>query len=185
MSEESDFVLLERARQGNLEAFEHLVRRYTPRLYRVIRRIVYDEGEVESILQDTFLRLWENIGRYRNDRPFFPYLVTVALNRARDLWRRENRLLEGEEVLEFLSDQGESDPLRIAEANETLQMLAQAVQTLPPMYRAVIALRYDAELSYEEIAAALDLPINTVRTHLRRARARLRRILEETYGLVR
>ncbi len=184
-SEESDFVLIEQARRGNPQAFEQLVRRYTLRLYRVVRRVVFDEGEVEAILQDTFLSLWKNIRRYRNDRPFFPYLVTIALNRTRDLWRKENRLHEDEEVLEFLSDQGESDPQRIVEMNETLQILAQAVQALPPMYRAVIALRYDAELSYEEIAAALDLPVNTVRTYLRRAKARLRCILEESYGLVR
>ncbi len=185
MKDESDFSLLEQARCGNLDAFERLVHLYTTRLYRVVRRVVNDDGEAEALVQETFLRLWENLSRYKNDRPFFPYLVTVALNLVRDLWRKESRLVEDDGVLDLLPDEGETDPARLVEENEMRQTLAQAVAALPPMYRAVIALRYDAELSYEEIAAALHLPLNTVRTHLKRAKARLRRMLEKTYGLAR
>lgn len=186
MKDESDFSLIEQARQGKLEAFESLVHQYATRLYRVVRRVVNDDGEAESLVQEAFFRVWENLARYKNDRSFFPYLVTVALNLSRDLWRKESYFVSEDESLEFFQQHGdEADPASLAERNEELQLLARAVAELPPVYRAVVALRYDAEMSYEEIAAALNLPVNTVRTHLHRAKARLRRILEEKYGLVR
>jgi RNA polymerase sigma-70 factor (ECF subfamily) len=109
-------------------------------------------------------------------------LLRVALNLCRD-WADRRRMaiglpddLEavstcaegGEEILEALSD------------GELAARLRACIDQLPPMYRAVITLRYTEELSYREIADALDLPLNTVRTHLRRARARLQALLVES-----
>lgn len=168
------------AQTGDNAAFEALVYRYTAALYRVVRRMVGDDGEAENIVQEAFLRVWMNLSRYRNDRPFFPYLVTVAANLVRDRWRREQRLREDEleALADLLPDPGDL-PDRLMENAETLRLLAEAVARLPEPYRAVIALRYDAGFSYEEIAVALGLPLNTVRTHLHRAKAQLRRQLEE------
>lgn len=177
-SQPDDAELIRQARSGNDEAFDQLVIRHTPALYRVVRRIADDSAEAEAIVQEAFLRIWRNLQRYRTGRPFFPYLVTVALNLARDQWRSLRRLdFEGlEPVLEVFSDPDLGPEAQLEQA-ESLQALAEAVAQLPPAYRAVIALRYDAELSYQEIAQALDLPVNTVRTHLRRAKANLKQYL--------
>jgi RNA polymerase sigma-70 factor (ECF subfamily) len=170
------------AQAGDDTAFDALVHRHTVPLYGVVRRMVGDDGEAENIVQEAFLRVWSNLSRYRNDRPFFPYLVTVAANLARDHWCREQRLSEDdlEALADLLSDPGDL-PDRLVENAETLRLLAEAVARLPEPYRAVIALRYDAGFSYEEIAVALGLPLNTVRTHLHRAKAQLRRQLEEQF----
>lgn len=179
----ADRLLIERARKGEVEAFETLVHRYTSGLYRVVRRMASDASEAEAIVQEAFLRVWASLGRYQNDRPFFPYLVTIAVRLQRDQWRKERHVLFGEEgeALEGLLAGNTDDPLAVVEEAETLQALARAVDRLPPPYRAAIALRYEAGLSYEEMAAAMNIPINTVRTYLNRAKARLRRDLQEAF----
>lgn len=174
--------LITRARSGDEMAFEALLRHYTPALYRVVRRMTADDMETEAILQETFFRFWQTLPRYRNDRPLFPYLVTIAANLARDRWRRARHLSEAslEEIPAAEEKATELPEARLLN-EETLVALAAAVEALPPPYRAVIALRYEAGMSYQEIAAALDLPLNTVRTHLHRAKAHLRATLEEKF----
>ena len=171
--------LIRRARNNDDEAFSKLVIHYTPALFRVIRRVASDNGEAEAIVQEAFLRAWENLSRYKEDRPFFPYLVTIAINLGRDQWRKSRFVdFSGLEAVESdLTDPDAVPEIQIERA-ELLQELARAVVELPPAYRAVIAMRYDAGLSYQQIADALGLPVNTVRTHLRRAKMHLRRVLE-------
>lgn len=175
--------LIRRARAGDKTAFESLINAYTPRLYKSVRRMTSDTNEAEAILQETFWRIWKGLPRYEEDRRFFPYLVTVATNLVRDAWRKERWLLLDD--FEVVADQYPSEmptPETQLEEAEFLQALASAIADLPPAYRAVIALRYDAGLNYEDIAAALDLPLNTVRTHLRRAKATLREKMEAHFG---
>ncbi len=178
----SEQELLERARQRDESAFAALVDLYTPALFRIVRRMVPDTMEAESILQETFWRFWQALPRVRTDQPLLPYLATVASNLARDRFRRERRLedVDVDAVLEGETGESDLDFGRQAEDETALRRLAEEVQALPFAYRSVIALRYEAGMSYEEIAAALSLPINTVRTHLRRAKEILRRRLEET-----
>lgn len=177
---ENEQTLVAAARAGDEAAFEALLRHHTPALYRVVRRMTADEMETEAILQETFFRFWQALPRYQDDRPLFPYLVTIAANLARDRWRRSRRLSDAalDEIPE-VDDKAADLPEAWLLRQETLAALAAAVEELPPPYRAVIALRYDAEMRYEDIAAALDLPLNTVRTHLRRAKAHLRAAIEE------
>jgi RNA polymerase sigma-70 factor (ECF subfamily) len=108
-----------------------------------------------------------------------PWLITIALNVARDRWRKKEPLnfvdIHGEE--NGFPDPGPSPEERMTRG-EALAKLSQGVATLRPEYRTVIALRYDAELSYQEIANVLGIPVNTVRTHLRRAKSVLRDWME-------
>ncbi len=172
--------LIERARRRDESAFAGLVEAYTPRLYRVVRRMTADTLEAESIVQETFWRFWNILPKYEADRPLLPYLATISSNLARDRFRRERRIVDedAESVLEKTSRQDTNLEDRV-DQKEALQILAEAVDSLPFDYRAVISLRYDADMSYEEIASTLSLPLNTVRTHLRRAKQRLREQIEE------
>lgn len=174
--------LIERARRGDDQAFGQLITHYTPQLFRVIRRVLDDTGEAESVVQEAFLRVWQALPRYRADRPLFPYLATVAMNLVRDRWRRDRWLDFG--GLDGVSEElpaSQPGPEEVTEESETLRALAQAVTSLPEGYRTVIALRYDAGLTYQQIAEALDLPLNTVRTHLRRAKALLQEDLQRRF----
>lgn len=171
------------AQAGDEEAFEALILIHTPGLYRVVRRMVSDDIEAETVLQESFWRVWRNLARYNNDRPLFPYLVTVSVNYLHDNWRT-NRWLDELDITEAADQLLDPRPLLADEIEhrELLGHLAQAVQELPANYRVVIALRYQAEMRYEQIAEVLDLPLNTVRTHLRRATLALRSRMEELYG---
>lgn len=173
-----DFV--RRAQAGENAAFDSLVEIYTPKLYRVVRRMAPDHMEAEAILQEAWVRAWRAFSGYMHDRPLLPWLAKIAVNVARDRWRKRlplafAELSESELQIRDLGPQPES---RI-ERRELLERLAEGVQGLRQDYRLVIALRYDAGLSYQDIADALDAPINTVRTHLRRAKIQLRRWMEE------
>ena len=174
--------IIRRARQGDDEAFEQLIMRFTPAIFRVVRRMTSDSQEAEAIVQETFLRVWQALPRYKDDRPFFPYLVTIATNIYRDQWRKSKRLdFGGLEPLDESMPNKALNPEQTTEQREILQALADAVSELPPPYRTVIALRYDANLKYQEIAEVLDIPINTVRTHLRRAKMFLKDILTQSF----
>lgn len=175
-----DIDLIRQARSGDDEAFGKLVLRYTHLLYKVINRVSCDSLEAEATVQEAFLRVWKNLYRYSEDRPFFPYLVTIAININRDQWRKTSRL-EFDNLDLIIDNLPDSKPApeEQVEHAQILEALAKAVTHLPSAYRAVIALRYDADMSYQEIANSLDIPINTVRTRLRRAKIHLRQFLED------
>jgi RNA polymerase sigma-70 factor (ECF subfamily) len=167
--------LVQRAMAGDLEAFDLLVDHYTPDLYRVVRRMASDQGEAEEIVQEAWLRVWRAFPRYESDRPLINWLMRIAVNVARDRWRKKKPLdfadLGGSEV--DVPDLGPGPEERLTR-KEALEHLIRGVERLRPEHRMVVALRYDAGYSYKEIAAMLDVPLNTVRTHLRRAKDALR-----------
>lgn len=175
--------LVRSAQAGDSAAFDLLVERYTPHLYRVVRRLANDQNEAEAIVQETWLRAWRAVPRYVADRPLSPWLVRIAINVARDRWRKKTPLdfadLGGEEIVLLDPMPGPEDQLSRKEA---LERLARGVEELRPEYRMVIALRYDAGLSYKQIANALDIPLNTVRTYLHRAKSVLRLWMEAEDG---
>lgn len=175
--------LLRRAREGDPRAFDELIARYTPRLYKVAWRFAGDEDQAETIVQETWLRAWRARARMTGEGDPFPWLATIAANTARDLWRKRRPLdfadLGGQEA-EVREDAPTPEESLLAAADR--ERLLEAVRALRAEHRMVIALRYDAGLSYAEIAESMHLPLNTVRTHLRRAKAELRAALERDDG---
>ena len=185
--EASDAELVARYRAGEAEAFADLVMRYTSPLFNLIHRLVSDRAEAENLTQETFLRAWNALPRISLDQPLKPYLMRIAVNLCSD-WSEKNRAVWLEP---FEADNERSAPA--SDADEMLDGLGDAelagrvraaVEELPPAYRVVITLRYTEELSYEEIAMALDLPLNTVRTHLRRAKSQLGELLADDLKVV-
>lgn len=175
----SDASLVTRHLAGDPRAFGELVRRYTAAIYNVAYRYTGDRQEAENLTQETFLRAWHALPRLALDRPLKPYLVKITLNLCRD-WAEQNKVahvdsLEQEEV-DPAGD--EHDPLEGLSREELRARVRAGMDALPPLYRTVLALRYSEEMSYEEMASALEIPVNTVRTHLHRAKARLRLVLE-------
>ena len=175
--------LVRRAQAGEEQAYEQLIIAYTPALYQVVQCMVEDVSEVEMILQETFWRAWRSLDRYKTDRPILPYLTTIAVNLVRDRWRSQRWLVDSN--LEDLGDRL-YDTLPSPETQtivkEEMSSLKMAVTQLPEAYRTVITLRYGLDLNYQEIANMLKMPVNTVRTHLHRARLLLRSQMEENYG---
>lgn len=166
---------------GDPGAFSELVKRYTQAIYNVTYRFTGDAHEAENLTQETFLRAWNVLPRLTLDKPLKPYFVRIAVNLCRD-WAERKKLvnvtpLEIENESDFPDADG--DPLRAVSDAELRERVRAKMALLPPLYRTVITLRYTEEMSYDEMATALDLPLNTVRTHLHRAKTRLRELLEK------
>lgn len=177
--DESEREQVRRALAGDEAAFDRLVRLHTPDLFRLVRRMAADAGEAEALVQETWLRAWRHRSRCAPDRPFFPWLATIAGNLARDAWRKRRPLefSDSGERLEERSSDDVSVELQI-QAGEARARLAEMIEGLRPEWRLALALRYDGGLEYEEIAKTMGIPVNTVRSHLRRAKLALRERLE-------
>lgn len=166
---------------GDPHAFAELVKRYTSAIYNVTYRFTNDAHEAENLTQETFLRAWNALPRIALDKPLKPYFVKIAVNLCRD-WAAQKKIalelpLETESETEYADEA--SDPLRAVSDSELRERVRAKLDELPALLRTVITLRYTEEMSYEEMAAALDLPVNTIRTHLHRAKMKLRELLEQ------
>ena len=167
---ESDAELVARARQGDEAAFEQLVRRHQRYVFNLAYRVLGDYAEAEDMTQEAFVRAWRGLPGFRGQARFTTWLYRIVhnlcLNRLPGL-RRE--LLQVELLEEVLSSSAPSLP-ELFEARERTAFLHTELDRLPEKYRLVLTLRYLQGLSYAEIAAALDVPMGTVKTHLHRAR---------------
>jgi RNA polymerase sigma-70 factor (ECF subfamily) len=174
--------LLARARQGDLPAFEEIVRRYQRRVYGVALRIVRSHAVADDVAQDAFLRAWQSLDRFELGRPFGPWVCRIAANLAvnhvRSPVAREDPLPEG--LGETRSGRG--NPLDAVLDGEAQGLLQEALATLPPEQRAVFVLRAVEEMSYAEIAEALALSPGPVMSRLFRAREKLARALGPYLG---
>jgi RNA polymerase sigma-70 factor (ECF subfamily) len=174
--------LLARARQGDLSAFEDVVRRYQRRVYATALRIVRNHETADDVAQEAFVRAWRLLDRFELGRPFGPWVCRIAANLAvnhvRSPRAREQPLPEafGERPAAGL------DPLARVLDVEAARVLSEAVSALPEEQRAVFVLRAYEELSYQEIAETLGLSPGTVMSRLFRARERLARALEPYLG---
>jgi RNA polymerase sigma-70 factor, ECF subfamily len=181
----SDETLVAQHLQGDAQAFAELVTRYTAPIFNLAFRLTGDRAEAENVTQEAFLRAYSALPRSRTDLAFKPWLFQIAVNLCRDLARKKRPAAfaelaqeDGIAPEEAIEDQAPLLLETVAE-RELEQALARAVAGLPEAYRAVVTLRYTEGLSYEDMAAALGLPVNTVRTHLFRAKAMLRQMLAD------
>jgi RNA polymerase sigma-70 factor (ECF subfamily) len=190
MSDLPDAVLTREARAGEQQAFEMLVRRYQTPLFNFIYRFVGDYDQACDISQEVFLRLYLSLSKLEVDKPLKPWLFQVAHNRCIDEIRRSQRgalnfsyLGQADDLSEeFRFDQIiDPDPLpeEVLEHQDLQYVLQQAIASLPPKPRAVVMLRYTAQLSFPQIACILDMPAATAKTYFARAKVRLRQVLKE------
>jgi len=174
--------LIARAQGGDLFAFEELVRRYGRRVYAVALRIVRRHDLADDVVQEAFVRAHRNIQRFDLERPFGPWICRIASNLAVNHLRspvaREQELPEGHAETPSCAP----DALAGVLADEAKRVLDQALAQLPAEQRAVFVLRTVEELSYREIAEALEIPEGSVMSRLYRARARLRTALQPYLG---
>ena len=173
---------LERLRQGDPGAFEELVIAYQHRVFGVALRMLGNAAEAQDVAQEVFLRVHRALGGFRGDAKLstWLYAITSRLCLTR-LGAGERRLLRyGEETLARLPDL-QADPGREVERSELEAALHRAIAELSDERRIVVVLRDLEGLSYQEIAAALDLELGTVRSRLHRARLDLKEKLERFF----
>ncbi|MEP7357211.1 MAG: sigma-70 family RNA polymerase sigma factor [Anaerolineales bacterium] len=174
MLEASDRGLVELSRSGDPAAFGELVRRYQTSVYNVCYRLLGERRTAQDLAQEAFIRAYQRLRTYDVERPFGPWMRRVAANLCLNQMARTSppSVSLDDERDEPRAPAG-SDPAVAHEQAESAAALRAAIARLPPHYRAVIELRHFHDLSYEEIAAALKLPLSDVKSHLFRARQQL------------
>ena len=178
-----DRVLLDEVNAGNRDAFELLVRRYQHRLVNYVQAIVRDAGEAEDVAQETFVRAYRALPRFRGDSAFKTWLYTIATNVARtSIERRGRRARVGDQSLDDDAQamtaaevpSGEPD----AEARlVTRDAIDRALAALPAELRVAVVLRDVEGLEYKEIADIAGVPMGTVESRIFRGRRQLRTLL--------
>jgi len=181
------------------EQFEALVREQQGMVFGTLTRMTGVGAHVEDLAQEVFLRLYRALPEFRGEAAVSTYLYRIVVNVAQDEWkrRRKERLHIAEEPAveddagswienfagDELSGQHARTPEQLMEDAQTTQVVEAALEELTPIERAVLVLYHQEELSYEGIAAALEMPINTVRTHLHRGRKRLGEMVRDRLSI--
>src|SRR5450432_1333868 len=184
----SDAYLAKQTLAGDQRAFEIMVRRYSTPLFNFICHLLGDYDQACDVLQQVFMRFFTSLPKLGTGDPFKPWLFQVARNCCVDELRRRRRYaiqfsqLESENDendISFLNEIPDGGPLPedLAERHDLQQVLHQAIESLPPKFRAVVMLRYTSQLSFAEIGRTLNMPEATAKTYFHRAKVLLRKIL--------
>jgi RNA polymerase sigma-70 factor, ECF subfamily len=173
-----DAALVERARSGDAEAREQLVRMYLPDVYRTTVRVLGDADLAQDATQDAFVNAMGGLPRFRGDASFRTWLLRIAANAARSLGRRSGRRREVSLVLAENEPTRVPDPARQAVNVTEVERAEHALDQLPPKQRLAVSLRVQQGLSYAEIASALDCTEGAARVNYHLGVKRLREILQ-------
>lgn len=174
--------LIQQAQKGDQEAFAGLVTEHQRYVYHLALRVLKNEEEALDLAQETFVRAWTALPNFRGQSQFRTWLYRIVTNlcynRLPNLRRSLNE--RGDDVIAEIPETeiAFDNPAHGFESRELRFYLHKAIDDLDENYRLLISLRYQNELSYEEIANMLNLPLGTVKTGLFRAKEQLRRALE-------
>jgi RNA polymerase sigma-70 factor (ECF subfamily) len=188
--QDTDAALVEAVRRCDPEAFNQLMTKYGPRVFRIAIRITRNHEDAEEVSQDSFARAFLHIGTFRGDSSFYSWLVRIVINQSLMKLRthRRRELLfdypsdsEGTPSWADVADDAPTPEQRYAR-EEVQQILASAIDELPLSARKVLHLRDVEEHSTEETARLLGLSITAVKSRTRRGRHRLRQALTKHFG---
>ena len=175
--------LLARARAGDDHAFTALLTQYERKILRLAKNITQNDEDAEDVLQETFLKAYSHLDRFKGDSKFYTWIVRIAVNEA--LMKLRKRKSDKTVPLDQEVDTGEDfvpreiavweeNPEKTYSRDEIRDILDKAVEALPPIFRSVFVLRDIEDLSTEETADALGISIPAVKSRLLRARLQLR-----------
>ena len=181
-SDRSDQEIAEAVQQGDAEAFGVLIERYEPKLLRYGRRFLSMQEEIEDIVQESFIRAYQNIHRYDITQPFSPWMYRIAhnsfVNALRAKQHRPVLLFDFDTLISHKSADEEADS--VAQEREVRELIERGLENISPKYREVLVLYYLEELPYQDIADILQVPLGTVGVRLRRAKEALRKAYEKS-----
>ena len=174
----SEANLIQRARHGDTAAWERLVRQHQEAAFRLAYLLLRNPADAEDVTQDAFVRAYQALGSFDDERPFRPWLLQITRNLAKNKQRTMSRYWQMvKRYWQVKEPANESVSVRQDEA----ALLGQAVRQLRPKAQEVIYLRYFLEMSEAETAATLNIPTGTVKSRLHRALQQLKGIIETDY----
>ena len=189
-TEESDLVLVRRVQRGDKSAFDLLVRKYQHKVVKLVLRYVRNPAEAEDIAQEAFIKAYRALPQFRGDSAFYTWMYRIAINTAKNSLASRDRspirydldLTDPEESHSVQSRLQDPDtPEGMALTEEIRLIVNSAIDALPEELKTAIVLRELDGLSYEEIAAAMECPVGTVRSRIFRAREAIDKRLREVF----
>lgn len=171
--------LIERSQEGDRDAFDQLTTEYYIRVYQTATTLIDDPIEVEDVVQETFMKAWVAIGKFRGDSDIFTWLYRIVTNNAKNrLLSKKNKMIRyGCNIYEVEEDDENNANLTIAESpeeeyfgKELEELIYDAIEDLPEELKEAITLREFHYLSYSEISITLGVAVGTVRSRIFRAR---------------
>jgi RNA polymerase sigma-70 factor (ECF subfamily) len=188
--EESDLVLVKRVQRGDKTAFDLLVRKYQHKVVKLVLRYVRNPAEAEDIAQEAFIKAYRALPQFRGDSAFYTWMYRIAINTAKNSLASRDRspiaydldLTDPEgshSVQTKLQDPDTPEGMALTE--EIRGIVNSAIESLPEELKTAIVLRELDGLSYEEIAAAMECPVGTVRSRIFRAREAIDKRLREVF----
>jgi len=174
MYQTSDEALVRDVQEGDISAFEVLVGRYQHKLHSFVTYLIHDPQAAQDVVQESFISLYKAIDSVDTARKFSSYLYSIARNFAISYLRSHVShapLTEAEHI------PADRHPETILMEKDERRRIERALDIIDTKYKKVISLYYFDDMSYEEMSTRLHLPVNTIRTHLRRAKDALRKIL--------
>ena len=188
--EESDLVLVKRVQRGDKSAFDLLVRKYQHKVVKLVLRYVRNPAEAEDIAQEAFIKAYRALPQFRGDSAFYTWMYRIAINTAKNSLASRDRspiaydldLTDPEESHSVQTRLQDPDtPEGMALTEEIRGIVNSAIEGLPEELKTAIVLRELDGLSYEEIAAAMECPVGTVRSRIFRAREAIDKRLREVF----
>ncbi len=184
---ERDLALIESYRGGRADAFDELVKSYDLHVRRLLAQLNVQNGDIEDLLQEVFLRVFRNLQRFRGQSSFYTWLYRITVNVFFDHNKRRKRadarLARLQHAIVDVTNVNRDidDPYYACSNALAFEEFSAAIATLPEAFRDVISMREVDDLSYEEIAVLTGISIGTVRSRLSRARNRLKEILRPSF----
>lgn len=185
-----DDKLVKAAVNGDQRAFQKLVNKYQKPLYYHVLKMVKEHEQVEDLIQEAFVKAFDNLATYNTDYAFSTWLYRITTNHTIDYLRKKKlkttsihdpvKTKDGEMQIELGDKHAETD--REIIRSQRQKIIRRAIKNLPEKYRIVIQLRHIEEFSYQEISEQLDLPLGTVKAHIFRAREMLYKALKDKRG---
>jgi len=180
-----DLQTIRRCKRGEEVAFTEILGRYRGAIYNLCYRMTHNAEDARDLGQEVFIKVFSLLDRFDENYAFSSWLFRIATNHCIDHLRRQRMRflsLDGEvgadgEEYELQLPSTDPSPQTVLECKELLACLEEVIAELPPHYRAITLLRHDQQLSYEEIATILGLPLGTVKARIHRARRQIQQLL--------
>ena len=180
---EDDERLIAKAQEGDLYSFDLLVKKYQKKIYFLAYRMVKNHDTADDIAQETFIHAYSSIKSFKLGYSFYTWLYRICMNLSINHLKRQKFVIPesqfGEEGSPLEKETVREDPLSLLVRKEQETKIEQAIESLPPKYKAVFILKVYEDLSYEEIAQTLKISLGTVMSRLFRARGRLQELLKD------
>jgi RNA polymerase sigma factor (sigma-70 family) len=187
MSMATDEQLVAEYLHGDEKALELLIQRYLTKVFQFANKYLRNKEEAEDISQEVFVKVWKNIKKFKADLKFKTWLYTITKNACLDFLKKKNRPIpfskmdDDENNWSFSDSLADKSPsaLESMQTREGVQSLSFAIEELSPIYRNTVALHYNEDLKFREIAEILQESVDTIKTRHRRAIGMLKNIIKK------